>query len=148
MGCCGWRDVDRVPTTPPQLAPGVRIVQRHRAGAEADLTAATGGASLCRTDRAPDAKRAEGALVAVSQLHRQASRDPHEDPTHAARVVLESWVAARAAAEGMGRDWRDYRDGGVAALRSLLADLEHFEPPDDLRDAAAPTPPGGSGHDG
>ena len=123
MGCCGWQEVDRPPTTPPQLAAGVRIVQRHRAGAEADLTAATGGASLCRTDGAPDAKRAEGALVALAQLHRAATRSPHDDPTESARRLLDTWVAERAAVEGMGRDWRDYRDGGVAALRSVLDDL-------------------------
>ncbi|MFN8017127.1 MAG: hypothetical protein U0P45_03295 [Acidimicrobiales bacterium] len=116
--------MDRDPTTPRQLAAGVRIVQRHRAAAEADLTAATGGASLCRTDGAPDAKRAEGALAAIAALHRTARRAPHDDPTEAARDLLDTWLVEQAAAAAMGRDWRDYRDGGVAALRSVLDDLE------------------------
>ena len=123
MGCCGWRQTDRDPTTPTQLAPGVRVVERHRSEAEADLVAATGGASLCRTDGSPDAKRAEGALAAIAQLHRAAKRTPLIDPTGAARELLEAWVVDRATAETMGRDWRDYRDGGIAALRAVLADL-------------------------
>lgn len=123
MACCGWRQTDREPTVPRQLAPGVRVVERHRSAAEADLTAATGGASLCRTDGAPDAKRAEGALAAIAQLHREAKRTPLVDPTGAARDLLEAWIVDRSTAQSMGRDWRDYRDGGVAELQSVLADL-------------------------
>lgn len=124
MGCCGWREVDREPTTPPQLSPGVRVVERHRSEAAADLVAATGGASRCRTDASPDAKRAEGALAAIAQLHRTAKRTPLQDPTGTALDLLEAWIVERANAESMGRDERDHRDGGIAALRSVLADLE------------------------
>jgi hypothetical protein len=99
-------------------------VVRHRAAAEADLVAATGGASLCRTDLAPDAKRAEGALAAIAQVHRAVRRGAPADPTLVARTALEEWGAARTAADDLGRAWRDYRDGGVAALTALIADLE------------------------
>jgi hypothetical protein len=128
MGCCGWKDTDREPTVPPPPAPGLRVVERHRALAEADLTAATGGASLCRTDGAPDAKRAEGALAAIAQLHRAAKREPTADPTGAAADLLTTWLADRDAAEDMGPDWRAYRDGGVAELRSVLAELDSQGP--------------------
>ena len=124
MGCCGWKETDREPTVPPAPAPGLRVVERHRARAESDLTAAAGGASLCRTDGTPDAKRAEGALAAIAQLHRAAKREPTADPRGAANELLTTWLADRAAATDMGPDWRAYRDGGVAGLRAVLVDLD------------------------
>ena len=117
MGCCGWGGTDRPPDGPPPPSPGAELIGRHRSQAAVELTAATGGGSLCRADGQPGVKRSEGAVAALSELHRAVTRSSTEDPLGVATTTLESWRLQRANSEHLGPVWRTYRDGGIAALR-------------------------------
>ena len=89
--------------------------------------AATAGEPLCRIAAGGDPtepKFAEGALAAVTELQRHINATPTAGELAAARDLLTSWEAEKVACAGRGVAWSAYRNGGVAELRSFVAELE------------------------
>lgn len=123
MGCCGWGRDTREPDALAAPLPGASLVEQRRMSAAVELNTATGGASLCRLEGSPGVKRAEGALAALSEVHRLLGRSTRFDPAEGAATVLTQWRDHRVAAERLGPAWVAYRDGGIAALESLQEDL-------------------------
>lgn len=123
MGCCGWGRGEREPDALSAPLPGASLVEQRRMRAAAQLHTATGGVSLCRTEGSPAVKRAEGALAALSEVHRLLGRATRLEPAEGAATVLTQWRDHRVAAERLGPTWTAYRDGGIAALESLQEDL-------------------------
>lgn len=88
--------------------------------------AATAGEPLCRITEGGDPtepKYAEGALAAIAELQRQVRHAPDERELDVARRVLANWVVEQDACAGRGVAWSAYRNGGVAELRNIVADL-------------------------
>ena len=126
-GTVGWVDEAR------------ELLRRARARAETDLTAASGGAPLCRVDpggTSGTAKYAEGRMAALAEAHRSARAHGLVDTASLLALVgslLQAWRDAADATSDPGPSWVAYRKGGIAAL-------------DDLRDelSALPVDPGAS----
>ena len=126
MGCCGWRASDREAPVDAVLPQPIDVLEHHRAVAESALNAATCGHPLCRIGDGPDVSRpkyAEGGLAAVSELQRKLRSATGLDAMSAAEELLASWEAERRASEDRGAAWVAYRNGGVAQLRAIVADL-------------------------
>jgi hypothetical protein len=124
MGASDWRPSDREPLRAPPVQAGV--LEHHRAEAESVLLAATAGEPLCRITEGGDPtepKYAEGALAAVAELQREVRGAPDATELNVARRVLANWVVEQGACAGRGVAWSAYRNGGVAELRSVVADL-------------------------
>ena len=121
-----WRASDqRQPATPGTPSPA-EVLEHHRALAESALEAATCGRPLCRIGDGPDVSRpkyAEGALVAVGELQRILEEDAGLDVSTAAQDLLAMWNVERRASENRGQAWVAYRNGGIAQLRAIVADL-------------------------
>jgi hypothetical protein len=84
------------------------------AAALADLTAATGGAAVCRIgeDRATAVKRLEGRSTALNDLARRRRRSPDEPVAASVAAVRGRWERTpRPSAL-----WRTYADAGLEAL--------------------------------
>ena len=99
------------------------------------LMAATAGGPLCRTTEGGDPtepKYAEGALAAVTELQRQVRATPDSGELAAARALLATWEVEQDACAGRGVAWSAYRNGGVAELRSIVAELASGLDGDDL----------------
>jgi hypothetical protein len=125
MGCCGWKASDRESPVDVNVQP-VEVLEHHRAVAESALDAATCGRPLCRIGDGPDVSRpkyAEGAVAAVSELQRKLGGTTGPDAMTVAEDVLATWEAEQHASEARGPTWTAYRNGGVAQLRAIVADL-------------------------
>ena len=126
MGCCGWRASDReTPSTRVRPVP-VGVLEHRRAEAESVLLAATAGDPLCRITEGGDPtepKYAEGALAAVTELQRIIRATPDTGELAVARSLMATWEVEQDACAGRGVDWSAYRNGGVAELRSIVAEL-------------------------
>ena len=88
--------------------------------------AATAGEPLCRITEGGDPtepKYAEGALAAITELQRTVRATPDGDALALARSLLASWEVQQEACASRGVAWSAYRNGGVAELRSLVAEL-------------------------
>jgi hypothetical protein len=110
----------------PAPSPPAEVLEHHRAAAESALQAATCGHPLCRIGDGPDVSRpkyAEGALAAVTELQRNIRDAAGTEALTAAQDLLATWEAERRTSEGRGPAWSAYRNGGVAQLRSVVADL-------------------------
>ena len=90
------------------------------------LLAATAGEPLCQITEGGDPtepKFAEGALAAVTELQRQVRATPDASELAVARALLAAWEVEQDACAGRGVAWSAYRNGGVAELRSIVAEL-------------------------
>lgn len=126
MGCCGWRASDREERATPVPPVAVGVLEQRRAEAESVLLAATAGEPLCRITEGGDPtepKFAEGALAAITELQRTVRATPDGDALALARSLLASWEVQQEACASRGVAWSAYRNGGVAELRSLVAEL-------------------------
>ena len=126
MGCCGWKASDRAVPADAAIPQPIDVLEHHRAVAESALNAATCGHPLCRIGDGPDVSRpkyAEGGLAAVSELQRKLRSATGLAAMSAAEELLASWEAERRASEDRGAAWVAYRNGGVAQLRAIVADL-------------------------
>ncbi len=122
MGCCGWDEVEKVPTVPTTPAPADprHLVALHRARAEVDLQEVAAGRSLCRVS-GPDlalVKRAEGRLAALAELERT-MRTTGVDASVAAEGLLGRWSTRCRDADGRGVAWEAYLEGGVVELEAV-----------------------------
>ena len=80
----------------------------------------------CRSSDGADVSRpnyAEGGLAAVSELQWKLRDATGLDAQSAAEDLLATWKAERRASEDRGAAWVAYRNGGVAQLRIVVADL-------------------------
>ncbi len=126
MGCCGWEASDRDVPADAALPQPIDALEHHRAVAESALNAATCGHPLYRIGDGPDVSRpkyAEGGLAAVSELQRKLRSTTGLEALSAAEDLLANWEAERHASEHRGAAWVAYRNGGVAQLRAIVADL-------------------------
>lgn len=90
------------------------------------LLAATAGEPMCRIAEGGDPtepKYAEGALAAVAELQREVRATPDASELEVAQRLLGVWVVEQSACAGRGIAWSAYRNGGVAELRSIVAEL-------------------------
>lgn len=105
------------------------LLTQARARAEADLTAASGGAPLCRIDGLDGAaavKYAEGRMAALAEAQRAARTHGVTDTRPLLGIVssvLQTWQDAADAMLDPGPSWVAYRKGGIAALEDLRDDL-------------------------
>jgi hypothetical protein len=107
------------------------VLEHRRSEAEAALLAATAGESLCRITEGSDPtepKYAEGALAAVTELQREIRAMPDAGELAVAQRLLATWEVEQDACAGRGVAWSAYRNGGVAELRSIVADLGRSQP--------------------
>lgn len=94
---------------------------------EAELTAATGGASLCSISKVagsvPAAKYLEGRLAVLLQLRRSPSAI--QEALAAVDNLRDEWATEleRVTREAFGPDWLAYRAGGVDELDELATSL-------------------------
>jgi len=127
MGCCGWKASDGEEPADPAPPPlPIEVLDHHRALAESALNAATGGRPLCRISDITDVSRpkfAEGGLAAVREFQRKRSGEADTDTLTIAGDLLATWEIERQASETLGPTWAAYRNGGVARLRAIIADL-------------------------
>lgn len=127
MGCCGWSASDREAPATPVGAGSHDVLEHRRAEAESALLAATAGESLCRITEGGDPtepKFAEGVLAAVTELQRAVRSTPELGELAVSRQLLASWEREQAACAGRGVAWSAYRNGGVAELRAIVAELD------------------------
>jgi tellurite resistance protein len=111
---------------------GLAALGHHLDQARGALAAVAGDVSLCAVSRSgqpfPAAKYHEGAVSALTALHRESKRSstpggPTVDLQAAARRHEEEWLADLPAAQQHNADWTAYRAGGLEALQGLIADL-------------------------
>lgn len=117
---------DRETPADDSLPQPIEVLEHHRAVAESALNAATCGHPLCRIGDGPEVgrpKHAEGGLAAVSELQRKLCGATGLDALSAAEDRLAGWEAERSASEDRGAGWVAYRNGGVARLIIIVADL-------------------------
>ncbi|MCD9622694.1 hypothetical protein [Rhabdothermincola salaria] len=105
------------------------LLAQARARAEADLTAASGGAPLCRIDGrdgAATVKHAEGRMAALAEAQRAARTHGVVDTVSLLALVqslLEAWQDAADASLDPGPSWVAYRQGGITALGDVSDEL-------------------------
>ena len=105
------------------------ILATRRALIEAELVAATGGASLCSISRSagsvPAAKYLEGRLTAVRDLSRLVAKTTTKDPRHDIEQLLPTWQQGldHSHDHDRGTDWIAYFAGGVDELTELAANI-------------------------
>jgi hypothetical protein len=120
--------------TPAPAGP-IGVLEHRRAAAESVLLAATAGEPLCRITEGGDPtepRYAEGALAAVTELRRQVRATPEAGALAVAQSLLASWEVEQNASAGRGVAWSAYRNGGVAELRGIVAELAPGEDPSGL----------------
>jgi hypothetical protein len=92
------------------------------------LTAATGGASLCMISRSTGpvdgAKYLEGRMAVLSELKRAVRRDPQATLAVVADPTARQWRSdlALQRERGASGGWVAYRAGGVDELEELLSE--------------------------
>ena len=90
------------------------------------LTAASGGASLCLISRSTGpvdgAKYLEGRMAVLSEFKRAVGRSPGSSLAEVADPVARQWRSDLALQQerGAARGWVAYRAGGVDELEELL----------------------------
>ena len=100
-------------------APVLRVLERRLGEVTESLTAATGGAALCRIDGAGGtAKHLEGRTAALMAARRLLRKDPGADLTG----LLDQWRVDQAThrQRGSSAAWLAYLEGGCAELDHLL----------------------------
>lgn len=104
---------------------GPDLLEARLAAVEAELVAATGGASLCLVSKRGEAvdgpKYLEGRLAALLEVRRTVRRGGDLATRAAAALVEWSGELDDARRRGLGGGWIAYRTGGVDELTDLVA---------------------------